>query len=141
MNLWKRTIIFVGILFLFSGTVGVDIYMHTCQKDGTSVSLVFNAFEECEYPDEHLEEEEGCCDSQKKDDNCCDNEEDYFKIKLDFSQDAYHFAFIAIPQDLFQYSFYEFELPSTNEIIPTNYANPPPLDSRQLLIEHQTFLI
>lgn len=115
--------------------------MHTCQKDGTSVSLVFNAFEECEYPDEHLEEEDSCCDSKKKDDNCCDNEEDYFKIKLDFSQDAYHFAFIAIPQDLFQYSFYEFELPPTDEVIPTNYANPPPLDSRQLLIEHQTFLI
>lgn len=139
----------VGIItaiILFIGTVGVDVFSHTCKFDGTSVSYVFQPEEHCE---EHTNKVvvDACCISEVTDlqqsvsGDCCDDQYDRYQMNLDFSQEIQHFQFVIAPSRLEPFQFLpQTELLKIAQLFPTQNA-PPPKKSLERCVLLQTFLI
>ena len=135
----------VAAIILFVGTVGIDVFSHTCKFDGTSVSYVFEPEEHCE---EHTDKLvlDACCISEISDEqpsvssDCCDDQYDRYQLNVDYSQEIHQFQFIATSlHQSFQFAP-QFELPKTAQLFPTQNA-PPPKNSLERCILLQTFLI
>lgn len=144
MKQLKSIFIISGLLLLFVGNVGVNVFKHICQENGVWTSyFVQTAYDHCESQHEAVKHAKSCCaveqEENKKD--CCNDQTEFFKINLDFYNDPS----ISIP-------------PTSAIIIPTNfvfvhndiqqdyytskYVNPPPKRlGKDILIQYQVFLI
>jgi outer membrane receptor for ferrienterochelin and colicins len=129
----KSIFLLFGILLLFVGNIGVDVFRHICEKEGTSVSYFIPAEDHCaeiesKIPSCCQESDFGFqsnnCNKQKKKD-CCDEEVEFYQLKLDFYQNSQ----IIIPPYLFAHfdlsSFTETETKIFKALGP-NYCKPPP---------------
>lgn len=91
MNWIKSVFLSLLALFLFFGTVGVDIFSHFCEKDGMEVSYFIKDESICGAHDHDAhhekQEETSCCDEQE-DNNCCNTIATHVQVKLDFSQNT-----------------------------------------------------
>ena len=141
----KHTVSLLLLVLLFVGNVGVNIFTHTCQEDGVIVSYVFNEGEE-HCGDKHALTQNlpVCChpeESSNEDDNgCCSDEVEYIKLKVDLDQQNINeFSFptvaivtspVSVEHPLGIYDYYT-----------ANYVNPPPPDSREILLEKQVWII
>ena len=137
----KSILVLTGLLMLFIGNVGVNVFKHTCKKEGISTAYLLPP------EDDHCKWEEPakkiCCSSseEKKKDDCCNDSVEYFKIKLDYHNAPYHFSPVPVtailfPVDVFCATTIDEELHSIE------YANPPPLlTGREIGIKNQVFII
>lgn len=140
----KSIFIIIGLLILLVGNVGVNVFKHICQEDGIWTSyFVKTANDHCENEEMALEHAKSCCSSDQEQEkkNCCNDQTEYFKIKLDFYNDPSIVIPSATPCTI-QHSF-EFVLNDIQEnYYTTKYVNPPPVKAgRDILIQHQVFLI
>ncbi|NVK63214.1 MAG: hypothetical protein HWE22_01455 [Flavobacteriales bacterium] len=87
MRKTKGIIVLFSALFLLFGSIGISVFLHTCEEDGTFVSY-FAPVDEEDHCDDAHQDEPVCCsiDEQEEDDDCCDDEVKIFKLKLDFFQ-------------------------------------------------------
>lgn len=121
----KGYILFISALFLLIGSIGVNVFMHTCEEDGTFVSYFVPADENEHCGDAH-QELPPCCaaDETEKKDDCCDDEVQHFKVDLDYFQKI-STPFIPLYTSPEPITMVELEL--NKEDLPIhNYANPPP---------------
>ena len=93
MNLMKSIFLFVSAVFLFAGTIGINMFEHICAEDGTEVSYFVLDASVCEDHghDDHMEgcaEHEKhlspCCEEESDSGGCCTTELKHVKVKLDF---------------------------------------------------------
>ena len=118
-------ILFISALFLLIGSIGVNVFLHTCEEDGTFVSYFVPADEDEHCGDAH-EELPVCCaiDETEKEDDCCGDEMKHFKVDLDYFQKI-NAPFVPIfytPQPI---RIVKVELNEEYSVVHT-YANPPP---------------
>lgn len=144
MKQLKSILIITGLLLLFVGNVGVNVFKHICAEDGVWTSyFVKTADDHCENEKEAVEHAKICCSQEKEEQkkDCCNDKTEYFKINLDFfndpSIDIPISTAIVIPAN-FVFVFHE----TQKDYYTTNYINPPPKKvGKEILIQHQVFLI
>lgn len=79
--MWKRISAFLLALLILVVSVGVPIFTHICEEDGSSYAIGFN------WNKDHCElkkDVHSCCLKEEK--NCCSHETNFIKLKEDFSQ-------------------------------------------------------
>lgn len=138
MSLLRSTLLSFGILLLFVGNIGVNIYTHSCKEDGVSISYFVNSGEE--HCANHKEKTPPCCNRSEKESDCCNDELDLVKINLDFYHTAQEFQCPIITSELISvFTTYYIAESQSKQI--SNYEDPPPIPSRELLIRKQVFII
>ena len=122
----------MSALFLLVGSIGFNIYKHSCNVDGTYFSLVVKVDHECE---EHVELPP-CCQSgnecsftksvEEKD--CCSDELSHFHIALDYFQEQNDYLFAPVlVSDSYETNSQAQLVPSKGEL---HYLDPPPLERK-----------
>lgn len=79
--MWKRISAFLLALLILVVSVGVPIFTHICEEDGSSYAIVYN------WNNDHCEVKKdvpACCLEDEK--NCCSQETNIIKLKEDFNQ-------------------------------------------------------
>jgi len=140
----KHTITLLLLVFLFIGNVGVNIFKHICEEDGVIVSYVFDEGEE--QCDEHTMTQDlpECCHPEESNDSedkgCCDDEVEYIKLNVEaYQQNLNTFSF---PTVAILTSSVSFEQPLVMfDHYTSSYVNPPPPDSKGILLEKQVWII
>lgn len=124
----KGFVLFISALFLLFGSIGVNVFLHTCEEDGTFVSY-FVPIDETEHCDKAHVDKPDCCSLDKSsnestDDDCCGDELKHYKVKLDYFQkiSAPYLPVYLIPEPIWK----EKNDVLDDERIVSNYANPPP---------------
>ena len=140
MRKLTNAFLLIGASFLLFGSIGINVFFHSCDEDGTIVSYIIEADHSCSADEE---EAESCClkdqEKETEDDGCCDDEVQNFKLKLDFFQDA-------ISGQVINAEFQE-QIISIDEILETphfsisNYANPPPKSRKKRISQQQVWII
>lgn len=144
MKQLKLLIIISGLLILFVGNVGVNVFKHICQEDGVWTSyFVKTADDHCDNKEKAIEHSKSCCSKEKEEQkkDCCNDQTEYFKIKLDFFNDPS--VVIPLSSSIIIPSNFTFVFNETQkEYYSKNYINPPPFKAgRDILIQHQVFII
>lgn len=121
----KGFILFISALFLLIGSIGVNIFLHTCEEDGTFVSY-FVPSDEKDHCEKAHQEKPACCtsDETETEDDCCGDEIKLVKVNLDYFQKI-SAPFIPIYYSPQPVSLVTVELNEEYTTIHT-YANPPP---------------
>ena len=144
MKQLKSIFIISGLLLLFVGNVGVNVFQHICQENGVWTSYFVQATDNhCEGEHKAVKHAKSCCaveqEENKKD--CCNDQAEFFKIDLDFYNDPS----ICIPPTsaIIIPTNFDFVLSETQQDYYTSkYVNPPPNKTgKDILIQHQVFLI
>ena len=144
MKQLKLLIVISGLLILFVGNVGVNVFKHICQEDGVWTSyFVKTADDHCENEEKAAEHAKSCCSKEKEEQkkDCCNDQTEYFKIKLDFFNDPS--VIVPLSSSIIVPSNFVFVFNETQkEYYSKNYINPPPIKAgRDILIQHQVFII
>lgn len=136
----KGYVLLITALFVLVGSIGVSVFLHTCEEDGTFVSYFVPANDEGHCENAH-QEKPACCDSEEstEDDDCCGDEIKYIKFKLDYFQKisapfipVFH---VSLPVTV------DLETWSDENRVTNNYANPPPLPANILRSLNQVWII
>ncbi len=120
----KGFILFISALFLLIGSIGVNVFLHTCEEDGTFVSYFAPSDDSNHCKDIHEEKPECCASDETKEDDCCGDEIRRFKVQLDYFQKI-NSTFISIYHSPQPTTLVKVELNKKNATV-SNYANPPP---------------
>ena len=138
----KRTaaILLAGALFLLFGSIGFNVFFHTCHEDGRVVSYFSSNEQHCAEDEHGLQD---CCEleshPESEEHDCCDDEIKQFKVEPEFYQDA----FILVHFDAVLPIHYAPSINYTSypNFSPTSYANPPPISRSERITQHQSWLI
>ena len=138
MRLLKPIVLVLALLLLLVGNVGVNVFKHICEEDGVTVSYFFKSGEE--HCQDHINELPACCKKEEKKKDCCNDEVEFFKIKLDYynaeSKTAQQLQFAILEQHFIDNS----KAPRIDHKV-SNYAHPPPLSGREMLLFKQVLVI
>ena len=143
MKRFKSILIISGLLLLFVGNVGVNVFKHICAEDGVWTSyFVKTTDDHCENEEEAEKHAQTCCSTdEEKEEDCCNDQTEFYKIDLDYNSDPS----IIVPSSngVISPSNFEFVLNDTQQdYYTTKYVNPPPNKlGKDILIHHQVFLI
>ncbi len=145
MNYLKSIAIGAIALFLFIGTVGVNIFSHACEEDGVEVSYFVPNEEVCgmhEHADEHENDacEDCCCDEQSDDNDCCSTSAELVKVNLDFLNKLMVKAVLIPAEEVTPIWVVEKAIIST-ELHAASGTDPPPKRGQDIHIEIQQWLI
>ncbi len=127
-------------LILFFGNIGVALYTHVCEEEGSFTSFFVPDNSHCENK---LSELPACCQKNQKKD-CCHNETKVFKLRSEYSSSFlefnYDLPFLAVEKHFFVVNFNP--IISNEESLAFSGADPPPLlYGRKILIRNQVFQI
>ena len=125
---------------LFFGHIGVAMYTHVCEEEGSFSSLFVPDNSHCE---KKLSELPACCQKKQKKD-CCHNETKVFKVKSDYSTSflklSFASSFLAVEKHFFELNFNP--TISNEESLSFSGTDPPPMIyGREILIRNQVFRI
>lgn len=121
----KGFILIISALFLLIGSIGVNVFLHTCEEDGTFVSYFVPSDDDDHCESAHDDVPACCADDQtEKEDDCCGDEIKHFKVNLDYFQKI-NAPFIPVYYSPQPISVDRVELNEAYTSI-HNYANPPP---------------
>lgn len=147
MKLLKNSFIFCLIIVTFIGTIGVNVFYHSCSEDGVFTAYFINTNTHCEAT-ETVEAVPSCCrveikkeitSKQAIEEDCCKDEATYFKASLDY----FSKFDIKIPakESATLLSFPRWECDYSISTIETSlhYEDPPPLlkTGREILLNKQ----
>lgn len=140
----KSIFIISGLLLLFVGNVGVNVFKHICQENGVWTSyFVKTADGHCGDKHEAKKAIKSCCSSEKeeKKKDCCNDQAEYFKINLDFCNDPS--ISVPVSSSITIPANFIFVVSETkHDYYTSKYVNPPPKKlGKDILIQHQVFLI
>jgi hypothetical protein len=134
LTCWFLTVI------LFFGNVGVALYTHVCEEEGTFTTFFVPDNSHCEKKFSELPE---CCQKKQKKD-CCHNETKIFKLQSNYLTSFLKFSFdsqlLAVEKHFFEINFN----PTFNneKTLAFSGTDPPPLlYGRKILIRNQVFRI
>lgn len=141
-----RTAIWLtGLMLLLLGSIGVNVFSHTCHEDGEIISYFVAIDNHC---DDQLLEVDDCCAAETQcelnkpahteEHDCCDDEIKNLKLKLDYFQTSQENDINSI-QPVFVQS--RNELVSLVNVQPNNYANPPPIPRSERISQNQVWII
>lgn len=140
MNVIRYTLFILLTIFVFVGSVGVGVYSNFCAKDGIEHSYFIRQAHHCEKEEV---ESLSCCQHEtvSLENDCCSDEIQFMQINLDYFQQVSNFAFVPFITPTPVYTTLP-KAPITANISNANFANPPPkLSGRDIIIQHQVFLI
>jgi hypothetical protein len=80
--MYKKIILFLSIILLLIGNIGLTIFSHTCKKEGVFISLYFKGEHDCKL--EAAEETPPCCREVTTKKDCCKDEINIYKLDLDY---------------------------------------------------------
>ena len=131
---WFLTVI------LFFGNVGVALYTHVCEEEGSFTTFFVPDNSHCE---KKLSELPACCQKKQKKD-CCHNETKVFKVQSDYSTSliklSFDSPFIRVEKHFFELNFNPTF--TCEETLAFSGKDPPPLlYGRKILIRNQVFQI
>lgn len=137
MNLLRAIGFILFAVLLFVGSIGWDVFTHTCEEDGVSKAYVFNTITHCE---EHNENLPPCCQQEHDNDDCCDDEVSYYNLKFDFFENTqlYVFQVVYILPNHFQIVH---EIRKDEFIAQCANTDPPPITLSRRLSVIQSYLI
>ena len=140
--MFRRLSIWVIIILLFAGNIGISVYNHICSKDGVFTSLYFPNDSHCQEKQNKLPP---CCQKKKiKKSNCCHNETKIFKLKADYSNTCSKIDLsiksISISKDNLL-AFFSVEVANTESKKFSGHDPPPLIFGREILIQNQVFRI
>lgn len=142
MKIVKMILSILAAAFVFVGTVGVDVFSHTCKVNGTFVSIVFEPSEDhCVESSQNLMP---CCQNSQSDhlkDDCCDENVNRFQVKLDFVQEHEPFQIVAAVVPSFDLFHIDDLLLINREVRSAGFRPPPLLLGRDFQILYDTWLI
>ncbi len=123
----KGFILLISAVFLLIGSIGVSVFLHTCEEDGTFVSFFVPGEDHCK--NEQAQDLPACClahqsTDESEDDDCCDDEMKHYKVDLDFFQKI-SAPFIPLSPSPQPTSIETVDLDIKNKPVHT-YAKPPP---------------
>jgi hypothetical protein len=128
------------IVLIFFGNIGVAIYTHVCEEEGSFTSFFIPDDSHCE---KKLSELPACCQKKQKKD-CCHNETKIFKVKSDYSTSCIKLSFDS-PSLVVEKHFFELNFNPTisnEDSLSFSGIDPPPLlYGRKILIRNQVFRI
>jgi hypothetical protein len=132
-------ILLIGVTFLLFGSIGINVFSHSCEENGTFVSYFVEGEHFCES---NHDEVKSCCASdqhQESKDDCCDDEIKSFKLKLDYFQSVTTTHFIAAEyNDVYAEADKAVSIPN---LTIANYANPPPISRKRRSTQIQVWII
>ena len=137
MQLLKALGFSLMTIVLFAGTIGWDVFTHTCEEDGVSVAYVINTIEHC---DEHKEELPPCCQEEEEEDDCCDDEVSYYNLKFDFFENIQLHVFQVIYVLPHHFEIID-EIQKDESIAQYTNTDPPPISVARRLSLIQSYLI
>ena len=144
-------------MFLFLGTIGVDVFAHICNEDGTELSYFSpdDSFCSDHDHDKHVDNEKKmycdeenkscekpeptCCD-EKEDNNCCETNYAHIQVKLDFANKVIVKPVI-IPESILLPVWFEQEKIEVSSVQFASNSDPPPLEQSDRLTLIQSWLI
>lgn len=124
MSKSKGLILFFSALFLLIGSIGVNVFLHTCEEDGTFVSYFVQSEEDDHCGSAQVDKPECCSTDESEEDDCCGDEVKHIKVQLDYFQKI-SAPFVPIYYSPQPISLVSVELTEEYKTI-NNYANPPP---------------
>lgn len=144
VNYFKSIAVGTMALFLFIGTVGVNIFSHACEEDGVKVSYFIPNEEVC---GKHNHEEEkiaddcdDCCCDEQEDDGCCSTSTELVKVELDFLNKLI-VTTVLIQTDEIKPIWGNQETVISTELLATSGSDPPPKLGQDILIDIQKWVI
>jgi hypothetical protein len=134
LTCWFLTVI------LFFGNVGIALYTHVCEEEGSFTSLFIPDNSHCE---KELSELPACCQKKQKQD-CCHNETKVFKVQSDYSTSClkliFHTPYLVAEEHFFELNFNPTFI--NEKSLAFSGTDPPPLlYGRKILIRNQVFRI
>lgn len=79
----KKIFLFLSIILLLIGNIGLTIFSHTCKKEGVFISFYFKGQNDCKQ--ETSKKMPPCCRKiQTKEKDCCKDEINTYKLDLDY---------------------------------------------------------
>lgn len=132
-----KFISFFLIAFVFFGSTGANFFIHHCNKDGDSFSIIIKGNHTCNTK----ESLDSCCRKAEKQSGCCSDEVKTFKSDFDFVNKEFtpHFITFSITtQKSRSILFSSLTGYSKSKIL---YDPPPILYHANILIYNQVFRI
>lgn len=143
----KNCTLLILVIVSFIGTIGVNVFQHSCSEDGVYTAYFINTNAHCEPLEPSTE---SCCEKERKipspskqaiSDNCCTDEVSYFKASLDYFS-SYKIQVHALNTFVIPVVYYwneSFILPIQQASL--QYEDPPPLlkSGREILLNKQVF--
>lgn len=143
----KNCVVLILVIVSFIGTIGVNVFQHSCSEDGVYTAYFINTNAHCEPLEPAAE---SCCKKEQKkpssskqaiSDNCCSDEVSYFKASLDYFS-SYKIQVQALNTFAIPVAYHwneSYILPIQQASL--QYEDPPPLfkSGREILLNNQVF--
>ena len=139
MNLVRVIGVCISILFVFIGNIGINVFTHSCEEDGTFHSFILNRNDHCK---EKQTIKADCCQKEAVKEGCCKDEVKVYHVKFDyFHSDAIQVPFLFVFDQHPYFAYCEF-IGSPTEV-QTHSPRPPPKirSGRTILVTNQVFRI
>jgi hypothetical protein len=140
MKITRKIICFIILSYVLVGSIGVQIFIHSCQEDGVSKSFGIKLEHVCEH-DKHAANKlkQSCCHTNIQK-NCCSDQVQVVYYEFDYFQNFDLNYFLVEQRDIKPIFFQNKALVKKKLIIP-HLRPPPKLAGTKLLIAIQTFRI
>jgi hypothetical protein len=133
------------IVIVFSGSVGIPLYRHTCSEENVTINTLFTTSDHCEEMEAPpVLEEHACCahaepvvntEKHIEKEPCC--KEDMTRIALSFDYFSQWQLLVAIipvmPSSIEQFLPYTTVFPSEEQLLYACDSDPPPIQGRERL--------
>ncbi len=127
------------LLLVFSGSVGVPLFTHTCLEEKVTIHTLFSASDHCDDMKAATPEKQhiSCCEAPKQlvKDRCCSEEAKHLAMKFDFFEHwQTQAAIITQPfTDIHKYLPYTVLFSEDQEVLFATNTDPPPRSGREIL--------
>lgn len=139
----KNIFILFLISIVFTGTVGIHVFTHSCEEDGVFKTYFIQTNNHCEDKKKELPT---CCKKEKEEKDkkdCCNDETEVFKLKVDYVSFWNDFSFESfVITENRSFSFEKKEVPFEKQTLQSSNSDPPPkLCGREILLKKQVLII
>lgn len=137
MKIVKSSILILSVIFLFFGSIGVDVFSHLCQESRIAVSYSSASDDHC--GDHEVAKTKSCCEDEHESD-CCEDEYYHIQLKLDFVNGV-DVSPVIIAEISTEPVLIQNELPLDVASVESHNSLPPPKSGKEHILEKQNWLI
>jgi hypothetical protein len=140
MKVTRKIICFLILTYVLIGSIGVQIFIHSCQKDGVSKSIGIKLEHVCEHDEHNCEKSKPSCCHTTIQKDCCSDQVQVVYCEFDYFQNIELNYFLVEPIAIKPIYFQPIPYSQKHQVVPT-LRPPPKLAGINLLIAIQTFRI
>lgn len=127
------------ILFVFIGNIGINVFIHSCDENGSFTSIIVKVDDHC---DNNIKREKACCNGNEVKDDCCKDEVKIYHLKFEYSQSYdLHVPILAVTCNKPCFIFGGVNLTKSDQKGYTTRPPPKKPNGQKLLILNQVFRI